>query len=166
MDSTRTLLIALCCSLARLQIRLVNLSHTQRFASNGRIYSAAEAHWTVEDMARPSSWFEDRCRRPLSGAIAAVALAQAHLLAMVTSEGDLAPRDIMAVIHSVPDATSWTPLERRIAAQLHFDLTDSPQELFRGVHIHNWAMGAGGVHANIEMLNREPGARPGGQPGK
>jgi len=165
MDKTRSLLIALCSSLARLQIRLVKLSNSQRIIPNGRVYAAHDAFWKVEDLARPSAWFEESSTRPLSAAIAAVALAQAHILAMITREGEITARDVMAVVHSVPDHTSWTPLERRIAEELQYELPDSPQQLFRGVHIHNWALGAGGAHAAIEQLNRESPARaPGDGP--
>lgn len=155
MDPTRPLLIALCSSLARLHMRLISLSYSQRIIPGGRIYSATEAFWKVGELARPSEWFEAAPDSNVSGAVAAIAISQAHLLAMLEVDEPINPRDVIMVIHNVCGGSWWCELERKVAARLGYELAESPQVEFRGVSISVWALSAGPRHRAIELMEQE-----------
>lgn len=77
MDEAHMTLLAVTSSLARLRARMLKLSHRQLMAHKGRLRRVARDHWTVGDLAPPSEWPEATPpRTALSGAIAAVSLAQ------------------------------------------------------------------------------------------
>lgn len=136
MNEPRTLLIAAAASLARLQVRLLQLSMTQRRLPGGNI--AKDAHWAVCDLDPPSEWL-DACppRTSLSGALSAVALALAHLLAMIDAEQPIDPRLACVVLQHVSlGGSRWSSPVSRLAARLNVSLANSPMEETHGVWLH------------------------------
>lgn len=154
MDPTRPLLIALCSSLARLHMRLIDLQHSQRIIPSGRIYPAHEAFWKVGELAKPSEWFEMCPDQPISAAVSAIAISQAHLLAMLEIDQPIMPRDVLVVIHHVCHGADWSELERKVSTKLGYELAASPLAEFRGVDLHKWALSAGPRHRAIELMEQ------------
>lgn len=141
MDDARQILLAVASSLGRLQVRMLRLSSQQLVASEGRLARVARNHWTVSDLSPPSEWLETTpARTSLCGAIAAVALAQVHLLSMIEAEGPVDRRQACRVIWHVSCGGGWSPILLRLAAHLGVPLASSPLEEMHGANLHRLAI--------------------------
>ncbi len=137
MDDVRPILLAVASSLGRLQVRMLRLSSQQLVASQGRLTRVTKSHWTVGDLTPPSEWLEATPpRTSLSGAIAAVALAQVHLLSMIEAEGSIDRRQACRVVWHVSCGGGWSPILLRLAAHLGVSLAASPMEETHGASLH------------------------------
>jgi hypothetical protein len=149
MDEARTLLIAACGSLARLQIRLIDLTYARRKAPNGA-WIMEEPDWRVEEIDPPSEWL-DACapRVGIKSVIHQIPLVQAHLLAMVQAEGPIDRLRACVILHHLSlSGTSWSSPIRRLAQRLGVDL---PADVWDATH------GASLNHAPFSKRTRTPG---------
>jgi hypothetical protein len=141
MDDARLILLAIASSLGRLQVRMLRLSNQQLVASKGRLARVPSGHWTVADLSPPSEWLEATPpRTSLGGAIAAVALAQVHLLSMIEAQGPVDRRQACLVIWHISCGGGWSPILLRLAAHLGVSLTASPLEETHGASLHQAAI--------------------------
>ena len=137
MDEARTILIAVASSLARLQVRMLRLSHRELVVSQGRLTRVSRGHWTVGDLSPPSEWLEATpARTSLSGAVAAVALAQVHLMALIETPGPIDGRQACRVVWHISCGGGWSPILLRLAAHLGVELAGSPLEENHGASLH------------------------------
>lgn len=137
MDPARQTLLSVVSSLSRLLIRLHKLSHCQRELPNRHILDAHASHWTVSDLKPPSPWLDAaNPNTAVSGAISAVALVQAHLLAMIEAPGDIDPRLAVRVLEHVCHGAGWSAQVRALAERLDFELPESPWGLHHGASLH------------------------------
>lgn len=148
MDEARTILLAVASSLSRLQVRMLKLSCRQLVPSQGRLTRVTSNHWTVGDLSPPSEWLETTPRRPsLCGAIAAVALAQAHLLSMIEASGPVDRRQACRVMWHVSCGGGWSPILLRLAAHLGVDLAGSHLDETHGLSLYHSAIPRRGSQA-------------------
>lgn len=129
MDEPRTLLIAACGSLARLQLRLIDLSY-QRRKTGPHTWAKTEPHWRVEELDPPSPWL-DTCapRVDIVNLIPAIALVQAHLLALVSAEGAVDGLRACVVLHHLSfHGSAWSGAVQRLALRLGVSLPAEPRD--------------------------------------
>lgn len=129
MDEARTLLIAACSSLARLHMRLIALWHWRR-RTGPSTWSLSDPHWRVEELDPPSPWL-DACapRTEIANLIPAIALVQAHLLAMIEGEGPIDGMDACTALHHLSfHSATWSSAVRRLADRLGVQLPEEPRE--------------------------------------
>jgi hypothetical protein len=133
MDDHRATLIAVVSSLARLQLRLLKLSHTQR-ERGGKILSGAAANWNISDLQPPSAWFDAaQPNTALSGAISSVALVQQQLLEIIESRGPVDGIFACRVLeHLCHPSSDWSALVLRFAVHLGVELPLTPRDLHNG----------------------------------
>jgi len=135
MDESRTLLISACGSLARLHIRLLQLSHSARRLPNGNWDTSP--HWSLRDIDPPSPWLE-ACpvHTALNGIISAIALVQAHLLGMIEAEGPIDGRMACIVLHHLSlDGNAWSTPVLRLAKRLGVELAKTPRDETNGLSL-------------------------------
>ncbi|ULU26580.1 hypothetical protein [Dyella terrae] len=129
MDEARALLIAACCSLAKLQMRLIDLSY-QRRKTGPHTWSMADPHWRVEELDPPSPWL-DACapRIGVTSVITAIALVQAHLLGMVETDGAIDGLRACVVLHHLSlHGNTWSTPIQRLAERLKVELPPEPRD--------------------------------------
>ena len=137
MDDARPILLAVASSLGRLQVRMLRLSSQQLVVSQGRLARVTRSYWTVGDLSPPSEWLEATPpRTALSGAIAAVALAQVHLLSMIEAAEPIDRRQACRVVWHISCGGGWSAILLRLAAHLGVSLADSPLEETHGANLH------------------------------
>ncbi len=138
MDEQRKTLLAITSSLARLQLRLLVLSQSQRISPSGHVTQAHAAQWTLRDLEPPSPWFDVATpKQALSGALQAVALVQIHLLAMIEAPGPIdGLRACRVVEHLCGNPAAWGSLVERLAHHLGVRLPATPRDLHNGASIH------------------------------
>ena len=137
MEDARTLLVATCSSLARPQMRLLDLLHSWRRLPNGNWDRSP--HWCKQDIDPASPWL-DACPNltALSGIISAIALVQAHLLAMIEAKGPIDGRMACIVLHHLSlDGCEWSTPVRRLANLLDVQLGASPRDDTHGLSLHH-----------------------------
>lgn len=138
MDEARTLLIATCGSLARLQMRLLDLWH-QRRRTGPQTWSMTEPHWRVEELELPSPWL-DTCapRVGIDSVIPAIALVQAHLLGMVEAEGPIDGLRACVVLHHLSiHGSAWSSPVRRLAERIEVELPPEPRDATNLASLHS-----------------------------
>lgn len=141
MDDARQILLAVASSLGRLQVRMLRLSSQQLVATEGRLARVARNHWTVADLSPPSEWLETTpARTSLCGAIAAVALAQVHLLSMIEADGPIDRRQACRLVSHSSCGGGWSPILLRLAAHLCVSLASSPLEETHGANLQRFAI--------------------------
>ena len=124
MDDAKALVVTVCTGLARLQLRLLAASYAP-----GPLH-----HKTIQNLKPASPWL-DRANPTcaLAGVIHHVALAQAHLLAMVDSPEPIdAYEALRALQHVQGDSPHWGAPTIRFAALLGYTLKESPLAEFHG----------------------------------
>lgn len=145
MDEARATLIAIVSSLSRLMIRLHKLGCSQRTLPNGKIFPAHAVDWTVGDLDPRSSWFDAAAQNmAVSGAIGAVALVQAHLLAMIEAPGEIDRRLAIRVVEHLCHGAYWSARVEALAARLGVELPGSPIEFHHGASLHQVSLPARG----------------------
>lgn len=94
-------------------------------------------HWTAGDLQPRSRWL-DACapNTSLSGTISAVALAQAHLLAMIESPAPVDGRRACLVLQHVSgSAGQWSGMVLRLARRLQVALAPTPRGEHHGADV-------------------------------
>lgn len=137
MDEARSLLIAACGSLARLQSRLISQTYSRRKAPNGA-WIMADPDWRVEEIDPPSPWL-DACapRIGITSVISAIPLVQAHLLAMVEADGPVDGLRACVILHHLSlHGTTWSSPVRRLAQRLGVELPSDIWEATHGASLH------------------------------
>ena len=141
MDPARQTLLSVVSSLSRLLIRLHKLSHGRRELPNRHILDAHASHWTVSDLKPPSPWLDATApNTAVSGAISAVALVQAHLLAMIEAPGDIDPSLAVRILEHVCHGATWSARVRALAERLNFELPESPWGIHHGASLQQLAL--------------------------
>lgn len=141
MDDAHPILLAVASSLGRLQVRMLRLSNRQLVVSHGRLARVTRSHWTVADLSPPSEWLEATPpRTSLGGAIAAVALAQVHLLSMIEAEGPIDRRQACRAVWHISCGGGWSPILLRLAAHLGISLAGAPLEETHGASLYQAAI--------------------------
>lgn len=138
MDEARSLLIAACGSLARLQIRLIDQTYSRRKAPNGA-WIMSDPDWRVEELDPPSPWL-DACapRVGITSVISAISLVQVHLLAMIEAEGAIDGLRPCVILHYLSlHGTSWSSPIQRLAQRLGVDLPANVWDATHGASLHH-----------------------------
>lgn len=131
MDDTRSLLIACCASLSRLQLRLQDQLASKQYLANGTVNSYPV--WTVASLDPPSAWLADLSpHMALGGALRAVTLVMAHLLAMVDLPGPVDAKRACVVLQAL-GSIGWSDPVLRLASQLRVTLPATPMDGSNGV---------------------------------
>lgn len=137
MDEARATLIAAVSSLSRLLIRLHTLDCSPKVLPNRTVLASHAAHWTVKDLEPRSAWFDAAPpNMAISGAISAVTLAQAHLLALIEAPGEVDRKLAIRALEHVCHGAYWGTQVGTIARRLGIDLPDSPSQFHHGASLN------------------------------
>jgi len=129
----RATLITVCAGLARLQV------HLMRNRRMPPIYRERR----VGELDPPSPWLDARDPDTLVNTAGdAVALALAHLLAMVDSSGSIDPRHACLCLQHIQgrDATAWGTVTLRMARRLGYTLADTPRDEFHSGYLEQYVI--------------------------
>jgi hypothetical protein len=141
MDDAHSLILSVASSLGRLQLRLLRLSHRQPRSLGLR--AATRPQWSLGDLSPPSEWLATTPPHTvLDGVIAAVSLAQAHLLAMLESPEPIDARRACLVVHHISCSGGWSPIMVAPAGRLGVRLASSPLDEARGASLRQAPLAA------------------------
>jgi hypothetical protein len=131
----RDAMLATSAALARLLMRMNDLSHASRANDAGYITPAADANWCLSDLKPPSPLLAGSRDASLSSAISRVMKVQAWLLAACASTDELDPLWVCRVLLALGDdfANAYPPAVKKMADIAGATLPASPRDLHHGL---------------------------------
>lgn len=131
----RDAMLATSAALARLLLRMNDLSHASRVNDAGYVTPSRDANWCLSDLKPPSPLLAGSRDCSLSAAISRVLLVQSWLLAACASTDEIDPLWVCRVLLALGDdfANEYPATVKRMANIAGATLPASPRDLHHGL---------------------------------